>query len=154
MDRYTHLGVYGLVTWEQKILLIQKARGVYRGQWDLPGGRLEFGEQPETALHREIDEETGLTDVQLMIHSAESNVMEWMHQDEPEELHHIGILYDVYLTSASRPENIQKEPDGEDSMGACWFTLEQVSEIQLTPFAKYMIYRGNEVSGTQHNAGN
>lgn len=139
MNRYTHIGVYGLVTWEQKILLIHKARGAYQGQWDLPGGRLEFGEHPEAALHREIEEETGLTDLQVMICSAESKVVEWVHQGEPEELHHIGMLYDVVLTAACQPDKIKKEPDGEDSLGADWFTLEQTADLSLTPFAEYMI---------------
>ncbi|WP_231952610.1 NUDIX domain-containing protein [Paenibacillus sp. AD87] len=133
------MGVYGLVTWEQKVLLIHKARGAYLGKWDLPGGRLEFGEQPETALHREIEEETGLSNLQLVIRSAESNVLEWVYEGEPEELHHIGILYDVYLTSKSRPYEIKRDPDGEDSLGAQWFTMEEVGVLSLTPFAKYMI---------------
>jgi len=119
--------------------LIHKARGAYQGQWDLPGGRLEFGEQPETALHREIEEETGLTHLQVMIRSAESTVLEWVYQGEPEELHHIGMLYDVVLTAASQPDHIKKEPDGEDSLGADWFTMEQVRDLSLTPFAEYMI---------------
>ena len=119
--------------------MIHKARGAYQGQWDLPGGRLEFGEQPETALHREIEEETGLTHLQVMIRSAESTVLEWVYQGEPEELHHIGMLYDVVLTAASQPDHIKKEPDGEDSLGADWFTMEQVRDLSLTPFAEYMI---------------
>ncbi|WP_405155983.1 NUDIX domain-containing protein [Paenibacillus sp. FSL K6-0108] len=139
MDQHTHMGVYGLVTWEQKVLLIHKARGAYMGKWDLPGGRLEFGEQPETALHREIEEETGLSNLQLVIRSAESVVLEWMYKGEPEMLHHIGILYDIYLTSESRPYEIKREPDGEDSMGAQWFTWEEVGALSLTPFAQYMI---------------
>ncbi|WP_339784986.1 NUDIX domain-containing protein [Paenibacillus sp. FSL R7-0313] len=139
MNRHTHIGVYGLVAWEDQILLIRKARGAYQGQWDLPGGRLEFGEQPETALHREIEEETGLTHLQVMIRSAESTVLEWVYQGKPEELHHIGMLYDVVLTTASQPDHIKKEPDGEDSLGADWFTLEQVRDLSLTPFAEYMI---------------
>lgn len=139
MNRHTHIGVYGLVVWEDQFLLIHKARGAYQGQWDLPGGRLEFGEQPETALHREIEEETGLTHLQVMIRSAESTVLEWVYQGEPEELHHIGMLYDVVLTTASQPDHIKKEPDGEDSLGADWFTLEQVRDLSLTPFAEYMI---------------
>jgi ADP-ribose pyrophosphatase YjhB (NUDIX family) len=145
------MGVYGLVTWEQKVLLIHKARGAYLGKWDLPGGRLEFGEQPETALHREIEEETGLSNLQLIIRSAESNVLKWIYEGEPEELHHIGILYDVYLTSESRPYEIKREPDGEDSLGAQWFSMEEVSALSLTPFAEYMI-NNSIVSGSDANS--
>ncbi|MGN7350484.1 hypothetical protein [Paenibacillus amylolyticus] len=49
------------------------------------------------------------------------------------------MLYDVVLTTASQPDHIKKEPDGEDSLGAGWFTLEQVRDLSLTPFAEYMI---------------
>lgn len=139
MERHTHLGVYGLLVWEQKALLIQKARGPYLGKWDLPGGRLEFGETPETALHREIEEETGLTDVRLVLRSAESNLLEWMYEGSPEEVYHIGILYDVYLESAEHANDIKIEPDGEDSLGAAWFTMEQLGSLALTPFALHMI---------------
>lgn len=139
MNQHTHQGVYGLIRWGDKILLIHKARGAYKGHWDLPGGRLEFGEQPETALHREIEEETGLTDVQVTIRSAESTVVHWVYQEVPEELHHIGILYDVQLKSDKQASEIRKEPDGEDSLGAAWFAMEQLHQLSLTPFASHMI---------------
>lgn len=43
-----------------KVLLIQRARAPYFGLWTLPGGRLEPGEDAETAAAREIEEEVGL----------------------------------------------------------------------------------------------
>lgn len=46
----------GVVRMDGKILLLRKAGGM----WDLPGGRIEDGEEPEAALVREILEETGI----------------------------------------------------------------------------------------------
>jgi len=53
-------------------LLIQNADGAYlviqrsstcnnfKGYWEFPGGKMDPGESPATALHREVREETGI----------------------------------------------------------------------------------------------
>jgi 8-oxo-dGTP diphosphatase len=43
-----------------RLLLIQRGHDPHRGQWSLPGGRIEAGESPEQAVVREVHEETGL----------------------------------------------------------------------------------------------
>ena len=47
-----------------KVLIIREAAtnpdGTNVGKWDIPGGRMEFGELPDEALTREVKEETGL----------------------------------------------------------------------------------------------
>ena len=39
---------------------MRRARSPGKGFYSLPGGRVEFGESLHVALHREVDEETGL----------------------------------------------------------------------------------------------
>jgi 8-oxo-dGTP diphosphatase len=57
---HPQLAVSAAVFRDGKILLVRRARSPGQGFYSLPGGRVEFGESLHTALHREVDEETGL----------------------------------------------------------------------------------------------
>jgi 8-oxo-dGTP diphosphatase len=54
--------VKGLILHEGKVLIVQRAKDdeIGGGTWELVGGKIEFGEDLETALVREIKEEVGL----------------------------------------------------------------------------------------------
>src|SRR5260370_8491797 len=54
------LAVSGAIFRDGKVLLVRRARSPGKGFYSFPGGRVEFGESLHTALHREVDEETGL----------------------------------------------------------------------------------------------
>jgi 8-oxo-dGTP diphosphatase len=56
------VAVKGLILHEGKVLIIQRAKDdeIGGGTWELVGGKIEFGEDLETALVREIREEVGL----------------------------------------------------------------------------------------------
>lgn len=56
-----HLGVKTLIrSGEGKFLLLQRRKG---GYWDIPGGRVNRGESVAKALKRELEEETGLSEI-------------------------------------------------------------------------------------------
>ena len=59
-----YVGVKALITHEGKILLIKRSRKYKKhgieGYWDIPGGRILYGEEPLEGLLREIKEEVGL----------------------------------------------------------------------------------------------
>ena len=54
------LAVSAAIFRDGKVLLVRRARSPGKGFYSLPGGRVEFGESLHGALHREVDEETGL----------------------------------------------------------------------------------------------
>lgn len=59
------IGVGGLVTTEDRVLLIQRAQDPGRGRWTIPGGYVENDEPCDEAVVREVYEETGIeTEVQ------------------------------------------------------------------------------------------
>ena len=57
---HPQLAVSAVIFRDGRILLVKRARSPGKGFYSLPGGRVEFGESLHTALHREVDEETGL----------------------------------------------------------------------------------------------
>ena len=54
------LAVSAAIFRDGKVLLVRRACSPAKGFYSLPGGRVEFGESLSAALHREVDEETGL----------------------------------------------------------------------------------------------
>ncbi|MGC2193243.1 MAG: (deoxy)nucleoside triphosphate pyrophosphohydrolase [Terriglobales bacterium] len=53
--------VAALIVQQGKILVCQRTRHQTMPlKWEFPGGKVEVGEQPRNALHRELDEELGI----------------------------------------------------------------------------------------------
>ncbi|OAB45315.1 NUDIX hydrolase [Paenibacillus glacialis] len=135
MKKYTHLGVYGILIHNNTILLIKKSRGPHKGKWDLPGGSIEFGEEPYETLKREFYEETGINELEGKMRTAISYTLVYpFKENELEELHHIGIIYDVKLTSSQYV--LKTDGDGEDSLGASWIDINEIDNIETTPFVR------------------
>ncbi len=131
-----HIGVYGIIIQDEKIVLIKKARGGYKGKLDLPGGGMEHKESPIETLHRELDEEAGVTVIKEdLLDVTSTNIIWQMNENEKEDLHHIGILYTVKIDR----NKIKEEPDGIDSNGASWYKINDLKKDNLSPFTIYSL---------------
>lgn len=56
MNNRFPVSIKGVVTIAGKFVLLKNERG----EWELPGGRIEAGESPELCVLREIEEELGI----------------------------------------------------------------------------------------------
>ena len=127
----SHLGVYGIIKHNNKILVIKKARGPYTGLYDLPGGSPEPGETPEQTLVREIKEETNCNLINQSNNRIKTILFNHFTRASGETgcLQHTGILFDV---------SVQGDPttigDGLDSNGALWIDISTLSPKNASPF--------------------
>lgn len=124
-NKNQRIGVCGILMLDKKIVVIKKARGPYKGKYDLPGGKIEEGESHEEALKREFLEETGLTiSVDKFIDTNEVHSKYLNDKGEDRELYHTGYFYFVSLVSG----DLKVEADGEDSLGAVWLDIDSLNE--------------------------
>lgn len=60
--RIQQVSIKGLLCRSGKILVLRTSKRKY---WELPGGRMDFGETAESAFKREMEEELGFKKVEL-----------------------------------------------------------------------------------------
>ncbi|MBR4446716.1 MAG: NUDIX hydrolase [Solobacterium sp.] len=97
-----------------KLLLIRRKNHPFIGQWALPGGFINFDEDMETAVKRELEEET----------SIHENT--YFHQlytfGNADRDPRTRIITTVYL-SMTPESNIRKTIANDDAADAAWFTI-------------------------------
>ena len=129
MLKKTRISAYGLVVRQRKILLCRVSAELpkWQGQWTLPGGGIDFGEAPEDAMVREVEEETGILVSPRSIATVDS-----LHDKSSEpEFHGIRIIYNTEITGGTLRNEISGTTDK-----ASWFTEDNLSKHTLVDIAR------------------
>lgn len=135
MKKITHLGAYGLILKDNKILLIKKANGPYKDKLDLPGGTIEFSERPNETLIRELKEEVGIDVTSFSLFDSDSILIEWEHKGELQQIHHIGIFYKIEKYKNEIINNMDINEINDDSLGAEFYEINSLSKEKLSKIA-------------------
>lgn len=115
-----------------RVLLTRIADGYPgAGRWHLPGGGTDFGEQPTTALLREVLEETGQCGQITGLLGVAS------HRDQhsmgpegyPIDWHGVRAFYRV---AVAEPTATVVHDQGGSTAEAAWFSAEQARGLELT----------------------
>jgi len=124
MEQMTRIAAYGLVLRDSNILLCRFSNKLpdFEGKWTLPGGGLEFGEDPADAVVREVREETGLEIEPTKLFGIDS----FTDAQHDTARHGIRILYGTRIVSGQ----IRYETDGTTDM-CSWFTLDEVRSLSV-----------------------
>ncbi|MDE0447218.1 MAG: NUDIX domain-containing protein [Spirochaetaceae bacterium] len=132
----TYIGAYARCRDpEGRLLLVRMARGLDEGRWTLPGGGIEWGEHPDAAVVRELEEETGISDIgRFKVAACYSRTYKRTAKRPYPPVHHIAIIYEI--TPASL--DLSFEQDGStDRCG--WFTEAEARALPLVPLAQFAV---------------
>ena len=112
MNQRTHVAV-GVIynSTKDKVLISKRSINQHlSGYWEFPGGKVEYNEDVNTALKRELFEELGITVIKAESYTS-------VRHDYGDK----KVLLDVWKVSEwrGRPETQESEPDNEPLLHCC-----------------------------------
>jgi 8-oxo-dGTP pyrophosphatase MutT (NUDIX family) len=131
LPRWTRVAAYAVcVDDSRRILLTRVAPGyAAAGIWTLPGGGLDFGEDPADAVLRELTEETGLTGRIMSLAFVDSQthgpLVEAGRGYGP--FHGIRIVYRVEILGGDLRDEVDESTDA-----AAWISREEIESLART----------------------
>jgi 8-oxo-dGTP diphosphatase len=125
----SRVAAYALIHDSNRILLcrISKELPRWEGCWTLPGGGLNFGESPEDAVVREVEEETGL---RIRLGSI-AKIDSIYDTSGNEDFHGIRIIYYTDIVSGELRHEASGTTDYCD-----WHELHPTPNIKLVDLAE------------------
>jgi 8-oxo-dGTP diphosphatase len=100
----------------------------WSGAWTLPGGGLEFGEDPEAGLLRELVEETGLRGHLAGLVAVLSRVLEPGETVSGHRVHTLSLLYRAEVEDGE----LRHEAEGSTDVAA-WVPLDRLDDHRPVP---------------------
>lgn len=129
------VGVAAIVFNEQgEALLVERGRPPSQGQWSLPGGLLDLGEDLRSGVHREVLEECGVT-IEI---GGLVDVFEPILRDGEDrvEYHYVVIdFWACYVAGVPRAE--------DDAADIGWITLDHLSTLPMREETRAVIHKAH-----------
>lgn len=144
-QQITRVSAYGLIVQNERILLcrISLHLPLDAGFWTLPGGGIDFGEDPVNAMIREVYEETGLNVRPLEIAGIDSLYLE----EADRAFHGIRLLYRTEVVGGV----LRYEVDGTTDLCA-WWSLAEAHRLPLVGLATVGLKMAFPVTDHNHSS--
>ncbi|MCA9837208.1 MAG: NUDIX domain-containing protein [Trueperaceae bacterium] len=122
------MAAYGLIVQHEKLLLCRLSSylALDAGFWTLPGGGVDFGEDPADAMVREVHEETGLLVKPASLLAIDS----FKDENDRRHFHGIRIIYRAEVIGGE----LRYELEGSTDFCA-WWSFEEAKALPLVGLA-------------------
>ena len=128
------IGCGGVVIRDGRALLIQRGINPGRGSWQIPGGYVEADEEVAEAVVRECSEEAGVT-------AEVVDVLGFRHSIGGQGSIG-GPSTNIYVVFRLRPVAGEPVSDGEETLAAGYFTLEEIKAMdRVQSLSRWAIQR-------------
>ena len=121
--RWPLVGVGALIFERGRILMARRGKEPLKGWWTLPGGALETGELLDSAVRREVLEETGLVVEPVQVFEIFERIMP--DAEGRTEYHYVLIDHECRVTGGELQA-------GDDVAEVAWMGLEELKGLQIT----------------------
>jgi 8-oxo-dGTP diphosphatase len=139
--RGQRFAAYGLVTDPGERVLLTLISDGYpsAGQWHLPGGGTDFGEQPAAGLLREVTEESGQHGriTGLLTVASQHNRAALGPEGHPIDWHSVRAIFGVTVPEPTAPRVLDA---GGSTAKAGWFTRAEAAALPLTEIAARVLF--------------
>ena len=126
--RRTRLAAYALCVADGALLLVRVAPGYpAAGVWTLPGGGVDFGEDPAAAALREMSEESGLVGRIDRLAFVDSITGEDRPELGHDAWHGVRIVYLATVTGGTLRDEVDESTDKAE-----WVPLVEVDQRTVT----------------------
>lgn len=131
-----HLGIKALIKNKQGKVLVLKANvkdfaKKVPEHWDLPGGRVQKGDDVEKTLRREVEEEIGVKDIEVgELLDASVSKMRISSLD-------VGLILFTYLCTIN--DNHKIELTDQEHIDFIWCNPKKAAELLKTKFSDSLI---------------
>lgn len=113
-----------------KALLFRRATGreTILGKYELPGGKIDYGEQPEDALRRHLEQDTGIILGAIRLH----DVLTYIDHDD-RDIQYTFLLYEVGVNPATRIRLSENYDHYQ------WWSSNELSQEKMTESSKLLL---------------